>query len=327
MRAIQISEFSEKAELRQVDVPEPEPGPGEVLVDVKAAGVNYADLLMCRGRYGGKRPLPFIPGFEAAGVVTATGDGVKNWKAGQRVMGTVLRQTCACYAEKARMPAWLLQAVPGDLSFEEAGAFPEVFITAQLALHEFGRLKAGEDVLIHAAAGGVGTAAVQVAKAAGARVFGTASTDEKLRRVKELGADVLINYAQQDFLEEVKRKTDGKGVDLVLESVGGEVFEKSLRCLRTLGRVVSIGTSGGKEGTAQPMSLRHRAITISGFSFGSLSVSSPGIVMRAMDAAQKLLEGRQVRAVVGHAIPLSEARAAFELFVSRGNFGKTVLVP
>ncbi len=327
MRAIQISEFSEKAELRQVDVPEPEPGPGEVLVDVKAAGVNYADLLMCRGRYGGKRLPPFIPGFEAAGVVTATGDGVKDWQAGQRVMGTVLRQTCACYAEKACMPAWLLQPVPGHLSFEEAGAFPEAFITAQLALHEFGHLKAGEGVLIHAAAGGVGTAAVQVAKAAGARVFGTASTDEKLRRVKELGADVLINYAQQDFLEEVKKKTGGKGVDLVLDSVGGEVFEKSLRCLRTLGRVVSFGTSAGKEGTVQPMSLRHHAITISGFSFGSLSVSSPAIVMRAMDAVQKLLEGRKVRAVVGHAIPLSEAGAAFELFVNRENFGKTVLVP
>ena len=326
MRAIQISEFGEKAELRQVDAPEPAPGPGEVLVDVKAAGVNYADLLMCRGTYGGKRPLPFTPGFEAAGVVVGTGAGVTDWKAGDRVMGTVLRQTCACYAEKARMPAWLLLPVPAHMSFEEAGAFSEVFITAELALHEFGRLKAGESVLIHAAGGGVGTAAVQVAKAAGARVFGTASTDEKLRRVKELGADVLINYAQQDFLEEVKKKTDGKGVDLVLDSVGGEVFEKSLRSMRTLGRVVSFGTSAGKEGTVQPMSLRHHAITVSGFSFGSLSVSSPEIVKRAMGAVEKLLESRKVRAVVGHAMPLQEAAAAFDLFINRENFGKTVLV-
>jgi NADPH2:quinone reductase len=327
MRAIQITEFGEQAELRQVDVPQPKPEPGEVLVDVKAAGVNYADLLMCRGTYGGKRPLPFTPGFEAAGVVAAVGDGVTEWKPGDRVMGTVLRQTCACFAEKARMPAWLLLPVPEHMSFEQAGAFMEAFITAQLALHEFGRLQAGETVLIHAAAGGVGTAAVQAAKAAGARVFGTASSDEKLRRVKELGADVLINYAQQDFLEEVKKQTDGKGVDVVLDSVGGEVFEKSLRSMRTLGRVVSFGTSAGKEGTVQPMSLRHHAITLSGFSFGSLSVSSPEIVKRAMGAVGRLLEGRKVHAVVGSVMPLQEAAAAFRLFVNRGNFGKTVLVP
>ena len=327
MRAIQISEFSEKAELRLADVPEPNAGPGEVLVEVKAVGVNYADLLMCRGRYGGKRPLPFTPGFEAAGVVVQAGEGVKDWRAGQRVMGTVLRDTCSCYAEQARMPAWLLLPVPEHLSFEEAGAFPEVFVTAQLALHEFGHLKAGETVLVHAAAGGVGTAAVQVAKAAGARVFGTASSEEKLRKVKELGADVLINYVKQDFQEIVKKETEGKGVHLVLDSVGGEVFEKSLRCLGTLGRVVSFGTSSGTEGTIQPMNLRHHAITMSGFSFGSLSVSSPEIVKRAMSAAQKLLESRKVRPVVGHALPLADAAAAFQLFINRGNFGKTVLVP
>ncbi|MGH9784061.1 MAG: quinone oxidoreductase family protein, partial [Terriglobia bacterium] len=167
MKAIQIKELSENAEFNLVEIPEPSPRPGEVLVEVKAVGVNYADILMCRGGYRGKRPLPFVPGFEAAGVVLATGAGVENWRAGQRVMGTVLRETCACYAEKAVMPAWLLLPVPERLSFEEAAAFPEVFITAHLALHVFGRLAAGESVLIHAAAGGVGTAAVQVAKAAG----------------------------------------------------------------------------------------------------------------------------------------------------------------
>ena len=326
MKAIQIDEFSEGAEFRLVEIPEPKPGPGEVLVEVKATGVNYADVLMCRGGYRGKRPLPFVPGFEAAGVVLRAGEGVANWRAGQRVTGTVLRETCACYAEKAVMPAWLLLPVPDHLSFEEAAAFPEVFITAHLALHVFGRLAAGENVLIHAAAGGVGTAAVQVAKAAVARVFGTASSDEKLRRVQELGADVPINYAKQDFHEEVKKQTDGKGVDLVLDSVGGEVFEKSLHCLRTLGRVVSYGTSGGQEGALRPMDLRHHAITVSGFSFGSLSVSSPDIVRQAMGAAQKLLEERKVRPVVGHTLPLAEARAAHHLLTSRGNFGKVVLV-
>jgi NADPH2:quinone reductase len=241
-------------------------------------------------------------------------------------MGTVLRETCACYAEKAVMPAWLLLPVPAHLSFEEAAAFPEVFITAHLALHVFGRLAAGENVLVHAAAGGVGTAAVQAAKAAGARVFGTASTEDKLRRVQELGVDVPINYTKQDFQEVIKQETGGKGVNLVLDSVGGDVFEKSLRCLGTLGRVVSYGTSGGAEGTLRPMDLRHHAITVSGFSFGSLSVSSPDVVRQAMAAAQKLLEERKVRPVVGHVLPLAEARAAHNLMTSRGNFGKVVLV-
>jgi NADPH2:quinone reductase len=326
MKAIQISEFSENAEFRLVETAEPTPSAGEVLVDVKAAGVNYADILMCRGGYRGKRPLPFVPGFEAAGVVLGAGAGVENWRAGQRVMGTVLRETCACYAEKAVMPAWLLLPVPAHLSFEEAAAFPEVFITAHLALHVFGHLMAGESVLIHAAAGGVGTAAVQAAKAAGARVFGTASTEDKLRGVQELGVDVPINYTKLDFQDVVKKQTDGKGVDLVLDSVGGDVFEKSLRCLRTRGRVVSYGTSGGAEGVLRPMDLRHHAITVSGFSFGSLSVSSPEIVRQAMAAAQKLLEERKVRPVVGHTLPLAEARAAHNLLTSRGNFGKVVLV-
>ena len=327
MKAIQIRELGDDPDLRLVDIPEPRPGAGEVLVDVKAAGVNYADVLMCRGRYGGRRPLPFVPGFEAAGVVLQAGRGVENWRPGQRVMGTVLRETCGCYAEKAVMPAWLLLPVPQSLGFEEAAAFPEVFITAYLALHVFGRLTPGETVLIHAAAGGVGTAAVQIARAAGARVIATASSEEKLLRVSGLGAEVLINYATQDFLDEVKKQTDGRGVDLVLESVGGEVLEKSLRCLRPMGRLVTYGTSGGKEGALRTLDVQRSSITVAGFTFGGLSVSRPDVVRQVMAAVVELLAQRRVRPVVGHRLPLVEARAAQNLLASRGNFGKVVLVP
>ena len=327
MKAIQIRELGDDPDLRLVEIPEPRPGAGEVLVDVKAAGVNYADVLMCRGQYGGRRPLPFVPGFEAAGVVLQVGRGVENLRPGQRVMGTVLREVCGCYAEKAVMPAWLLLPVPQSLSFEEAAAFPEVFITAHLALHVFGRLAPGETVLIHAAAGGVGTAAVQIAKATGARIFATASSDEKLLRVRGLGAEVIINYTKQDFLDEVKKQTDGKGVDLVLESVGGEVFEKSLQCLRPMGRLVAYGTSGGKEGVLKPIDVRRSSLTVGGFSFGALSVSRPDVVRQAMAAVEELLEQRRVRPIVGHRLPLVEARAAHNLLSSRGNFGKVVLVP
>lgn len=327
MKAIQIREFGDDADLHWGEIPEPQPKEGEVLVAVKAAGVNYADLLMLRGGYAGRRPLPYTPGFEAAGVVIRAGKSISEWSPGQRVMGTVLRETCGCYAEKAVMPAWLLLPMPDRFTFEEGAAFPEVFITAYLALHVQGRVAAGESVLIHAAAGGVGTAAVQMAHAAGARVFATASSEEKLRRVQDLGADVLINYATQDFPEEVRRKTDGKGVDLVLESVGGEVFEKSLRCLRPLGRLVVYGVSSGQEARLRPLDLLQRGISVGGFSFGGLSITRPDIVRQVMQGVMRLLAEGKVRPVVGHTFPLPEARAAHHLISSRGNFGKVVLIP
>jgi len=142
-----------------------------------------------------------------------------------------------------------------------------------------------------------------------------------------LGAEVLINYATQDFLDEVKKQTDGRGVDLVLESVGGEVFEKSLRCLRPMGRLVTYGTSGGKEGALRPLDLQRSSITVAGFSFGALSISRPDVVRQVMAAVEELLAQQRVRPVVGHRLPLVEARAAQNLLASRGNFGKVVLVP
>ena len=327
MKAIQIREFGEPLVMRLVEVAEPRAGQGEVLVEVKAAGVNYADLLMRRGSYSVRREGSWIPGFEAAGVVLETGAEASQWKPGQRVMGTVLRETCGCYAERAVMPAWLLMPVPDAQSFEEAAAFPEVFITAHLALHVFGRLADGESVLIHAAGGGVGTASVQLAHALGARVFATAGSDEKLRKVKSLGADVLINYRSQDFAEELKKATNGKGVDVILESVGGEVFDKSVRCLSPLGRLVVFGSSSGKASSVAARDLMGGMISVAGFSFGALSVVRTDLIGECMQAAVKLLAQGKVHSVVGHVFPLQEAAAAHELIANRDNFGKVVLVP
>ena len=326
MKAIQIHEFGEAEVLRYEELPEPWPKEGEVLVEVRAAGVNYADILTRRGKYS-QKPLPFVPGFEAAGVILETGRGVQDWKPGQRVMGTVLRDTSGCYAQKAVMPGWLLLPVPEQFSFEQAASFSEVFVTAHLALHVNGRLAKGESVLIHAAGGGVGTAAVQMARAMGARVFATASSEEKLRKVKQMGADVLINYSSLDFLEEVKKHTDGKGVDVVLESVGGEVFDKSLKCLRPLGRLVAYGTSSAKSAAARVPDLMAGAISVAGFSYGFLSVARPDVIQQAMRAVMELLSQGKIRPVLGHTFPLEQARAAHELISSRASFGKVVLVP
>lgn len=327
MKAIQIREFGDDAELRLTEVSEPRPREGEVVVEVKAAGVNYADILMRRGGYAGRRPLPYIPGFEAAGIVRETGKGVSQWRPGDRVMGTVLREICGCYAEVAVMPAWLLLPMPKPFRFEDGAAFPEVFITAFLALRTLGRLSEGESVLIHAAGGGVGTAAVQLAHAMGARVLATASSDEKLARIQELGADVLINYVAHDFLEPVKKDTGGKGVDLVLESVGGEVFEKSLQCLAPLGRLIVYGASSGQGGLVPSSYFTQQNATVSGFGFGSLSVVRPDVIRQAMQAVMEFLSKDKIRPVVGHQFPLAQARVAHELLTSRASFGKIVLVP
>ena len=326
MKAIQIHQFGEAEVLRYEEVPEPRPNEGEVLVEVKAAGVNYADILTRRGKYS-QKPLPFVPGFEAAGVILESGNGVADWKPGQRVMGTVLRNTSGCYAQKAVMPGWLLLPVPERFSFEQAAAFSEVFVTAYLALHVNGRLAKGESVLIHAAGGGVGTAAVQMARAMGARVFATASTEEKLAKVKQMGADVLINYSNLDFLEEVKKHTDGKGVDVVLESVGGEVFDKSLKCLRPLGRLVVYGSSSAQVAAARVPDLMQAAVSVAGFSYGFLTVARPDVIQQAMQAVMEFLAQGTIRPVVGHSFPLEQARAAHELISSRASFGKVVLVP
>lgn len=327
MKAIQIRESGDASVLQIAEVSEPRAGQGEVLVDVKAAGVNFADILMRRGSYSVRREGPWIPGFEAAGVLVETGAGVSDWKPGQRVMGTVLRETCGCYAERAVMPAWLLMPVPEALSFEEAAAFPEVFITAYLALHVFGRLAEGESVLIHAAGGGVGTAAVQLARAMGTRVFATAGSDEKLRKVKSLGADVLINYRAHDFLEELKKTTSGRGVDVILESIGGEIFEKSLQCLGPLGRLVVYGASSSKASSVKVRELMGGMISVAGFSFGALSVVRPGLIRESMQAVMQFLSQKKVHPVVGHVFPLKEAAAAHELIANRANFGKVILVP
>ena len=325
MKAIQLPAFADHAELSLIDAPAPVPGDDDVLIAVKASGVNFADIMMSRGKYGDRLKPPYTPGFEAAGVVLSCGKNVTTWKVGDRVMGTVPRHICGTYAEQAAIPAWLLMPVPEGFSFVDAAAFSEVFITANLALRTFGKLAAGESVLVHAAGGGVGTAAVQTAKALGARVFATAGSDEKLARVKQLGADELINYTTGDFAVEIKQRTSDKGVDLILESIGGETFEKNLTCLRPLGRMVVFGNSSGKVAICKSTEFANRMISVTGFSFGALTNSRRDIIEQAMQSVAELLAKGAIRPIVGKTFPLAEARAAQDYILTRQNYGKVVL--
>ncbi|MBW3622689.1 MAG: NADPH:quinone oxidoreductase family protein [Armatimonadetes bacterium] len=326
MKAVRCEARGGPDTLRLRDVPDPEPGAGQALVRVQAAGVNYADIAMRLGLYPGSPEPPFVPGFEVCGTVESVGEGVEEFRPGDRVIGLLRSPQHGGYAEKAIVNAGTTFPLPDSLSFEEGAAFGIVFLTAYGCLKLQGHLQPGETVLIHAAGGGVGTAAVQLARAWGASVIATAGTDEKLERVRELGADVLINYRTNDFAERVTEATEGRGVDLVLESIGGEVFEKSYRLLAPLGRIITVGINSRTPNEVKTSSLLFNTRGALGFHMSALG-SKPGLYQACFDELKELLEAGTIRPIIGHRFPLGEAGEAHRLMESRESFGKIVLLP
>ena len=323
MKAVEVQAFGGPEVLRIIDTPTPVPGPDDVLIETESAGLNYADVMMRRGMYvGGPKP-PFIPGFEAAGHVAAVGEKVHHIAVGQRV---VAMTGIGGYAQFACVPASRVMPLLDSISFDEGAAFPAQFYTAYFCLHHCGKIAAGQTVLIHAAAGGVGTAAVQLAKIAGAEVFATASSEEKLALVKRLGADHVINYRNQDFAEVVKEKTRGRGVDVVLESVGGEVYEKSQQSLATMGRLVLLGIASGQAGRTDPLDLLFRNKSIIGFHLGRYTADA-----EAMKSANEYLlshwQAGQLKPIVGRTFPLNQAAGAQNWISDRRSLGKVILHP
>jgi len=327
VKAIVVRQYGGPEVLRYEEVSDPEPTPGEVLLKVRVAGFNYADVMMRVGLYKGGPKPPYIPGFEVCGTVTRLGQGVSGLQAGARVLAFPdPSATGGGYAQLVAISAQRLFPAPPSLSDQEAGAFPIVFLTAYLALRTAGRAAPGESVLIHSAGGGVGTAAVQIARQLGLRIFATASSDEKLERVKALGADVIINYQDHDFAEEVRRETSGRGVDLILEMVGGKVFDKSLQCLTPLGRLVAVGIASGRVPKADIAQLLYGNLSVIGFHLGKL-LTRPDLVGDALAQLNRWIEEQKIRPVVGPAFPLREAAAAHAMVSDRKNYGKVVLLP
>ena len=323
MKAIVVREFGGTERLELVDVPEPVAGPGQVVVEVAAAGVNYADVMMRRGLYVGGPPPPFVPGLEVAGRVASLGEGVDKVAIGQEVIALV---PAGGYAERVVAPAAAVMPRPAGMSAVAGAAFPVNFYTADFALHFAGNLQPGQTVLVHAAAGGVGTAAVQLAKQAGARVIATASSAAKLERVRALGADVVVDYTTEDFVDVAKRETGGKGVELVLESVGGDVFEQSVKALRSLGRLVVYGVASADVRRPDPRELLFRNLWIIGLHIGVL-MQTPAIAGPASTRLFGLLASGRIAPQVGHVLALEEAARAHELLEDRANYGKIVLEP
>lgn len=322
METIEVTEFGESGVLEATERDAPEPDSGEVRIDVEAIGVNFADIMQRRGHYvGGPKP-PYVPGMEAAGVIDAVGEGV-NREVGERVVA----MTQQAYSESVTVDAAGLFDVPESMAFEEAAGFPVQFLTAHNTLFEWGGLEEHERVLIHAAAGGVGTAATQLASAAGAEVFGTASTTEKLDLAESLGVDHPINYTETDFAEAVNEATDGEGADLVLDGIGGDTTAESLECLTHFGRMVSYGAASGRPGQPDTSTLLFNNYTVYGYHLGQSIQRDPERVLSAVPHLTELLTGGDLEVIVGETFALEDAADAHEYIENRQSVGKVVLEP
>jgi NADPH2:quinone reductase len=321
MKAMRAHQFGGPEQLRLEDAPEPQPQANQVQIRVRAAGINPADLVRLSGRLG-NLPLPYIPGTDVCGEVEAVGSGVTHVKKGDRVFG---RAITGGYAEKTCMSASETFLLPANLSFEEGSAIPIPFYTAYRALHHKAALKAGETVLVSAGGGGVGVAAIQLAKLAGARVITTVGSADKAARTKALGADVTINYHEQDFAAEVQKLTDGKGVNVIIENVASDNLAKDLAIVAKDGRIIVIGTgtAKGPDGHFAVMHALMKDVNILGMSL----VNAGPFIAEMENALIGMFSAGKLKAVVSKTYPLSEAQVALADLVAGRVFGKLALMP
>lgn len=320
MKAIVVEANGGPENLRYKDVPEPQPGPGQVKIRTVFTSLNYADVQARRGGYDAGSKPPFIPGLDAVGVVEELGDGVTGLAIGQRVAAF---PSGGSYAEAVVAPLSLTYPVPDTLSDEQVSGLT-VLVTAYNILTWAGRLQKGETVLVHAAAGGVGSTAVQLAKAMGATVIGTASSPEKLEFIRQLGADHALLYT--NFAPKVLEITES-GADVILDSIAGETFNQGLACLAPFGRLVVFGHASGEAGTLDTRPLHRQTKAVIGYSSGHYRRSRPELLRPTVEAVFKHLEKGDVRLHIGAKFHLSEAAKAHALMEGRQSTGKILLYP
>lgn len=324
MKAIRFEEYGSPEVLQFVDIDIPIVGDQEVLVEIKAIGVNYADTARREGKYVVPTALPFIPGAEVAGVITEVGRDVKRFKRGMRVVSLI---ESAGYAEYVNIHEMALAPIPDGVEFVDAVALPLQGQTAYHILKTMGRLQKGETVLVHAAAGGVGAIAVQLAKIFGAgKIIATASNDEKLAHAKEMGADHLVNYTEEGWQLKVRELTDGKGVDVALEMVGGEIFRNTLKCLAPFGRVVVFGAASGEQSALYGGELMRRNQSVIGFFLPQI-MKNYDMYQASFKELLGFIESGDLKLTIGGTYSLDEAADVHRLLQGRQTMGKLVLVP
>lgn len=322
MKALLCKQFGPPESLVLEDVPSPRPGPGEVVLSVKAASVNFPDVLIIQNKYQFKPPLPFSPGSELAGVVKEVGEGVTNAKPGDRVIAFT---TYGAFAEEAKTEATRLLPMPKGMDFPSAASFILTYGTTDHALRDRGRLKAGETLLVLGAAGGVGIAAIEVGKALGARVIACASSDEKLAVCREHGADDTINYTAGDLREGIKGLTGGKGVDVIYDAVGGPYTEPAFRSIAWRGRLLVIGFAAG-DIPKLPLNLPLlKGADVVGVFWGDFTRREPKAFLESARQLMRWFEDGKLRPHVSATFPLEKAAEAMNLLASRKAKGKVVV--
>ncbi|MFF9898780.1 NAD(P)H-quinone oxidoreductase [Streptomyces longispororuber] len=323
MHAITISEPGGPEALQWAEVPDPVPGEGEVLVDVAASAVNRADLLQRQGFYDPPPGASPYPGLECSGRIAVLGPGVTGWAVGDEVCALLAG---GGYAEKVAVPAGQLLPVPKGVDLVTAAALPEVTATVWSNVFMVAHLRPGETFLVHGGASGIGTMAIQLAKALGARVAVTAGGPEKLEFCRELGADVLIDYREQDFVEEVRQATGGAGADVILDIMGAKYLDRNVEALAVSGRLAIIGMQGGAKGELNIGALLRKRGAVMATSLRARPVAEKTAIIAAVrEHVWPLVEAGAVRAVVDQVVPLREAGVAHRVLEEGGHRGKVVL--
>jgi NADPH:quinone reductase len=324
VRAALVHQFGPPQNVAVGERPAPTPGAGEVVVEVQAAGVNYADLLMVAGRYQVKPPLPCVPGLEFCGVISAVGLGIDEWRAGDRVMGAPING--GCFAEQVVVPANQIFSAPQSLATELAAQFIVAYGTAGFAF-ERGQLRPRETVLVGGAGGGVGIAAVGIARRLGARVIAAAGSQEKLRAAVAHGAHATIDYSSEDLRETVRTLTDGRGADVVLDTVGGQFFEAALRSTARRGRILVVGFASGAIPRIPAEYLLLKNLSVIGIGFGGILLAEPDAVRRVIDELLALHAAEPFTPEVAGRFALEEVPAALQRLADRAVIGKQLILP
>jgi putative PIG3 family NAD(P)H quinone oxidoreductase len=325
MHAVVITEPGEPDVMRWLEVPDPEPGPGEVLIDVAASGVNRADLFQRQGAYPPPPGAPPYPGLECSGRIAAAGEGVTGWQVGDEVCALL---SGGGYAEKVAVPAGQVLPVPEHVEVSTAAAFPEATCTVYLNLVQVAGLAKGETLLVHGGSSGIGTTAIQLAKALGARVACTAGSAEKLARCRELGADITINYREEDFVAALREATAGAGADVILDIMGASYLARNLEALARHGRLVIIGRQGGSRAEIDLGLLHAKQASVHGT---TLRARPPGekaaLVSAVRENVWPLIGAGQLTAIIDRQLPMSQAAQAHRVMAESGHVGKILLLP
>lgn len=326
MKAWQVRQLGEPLVAMTLnEIPDPEPGPTQVVVRVLATPANFPDVLMCRGRYQVRPELPFTPGVEVCGEIVALGAEVSGLGVGDRVIGSPVLPHGG-FAERAVLEGAGAFPAPSSLDDAEAASLFIGYQTGWFGLHRRAHLQAGETLLVHAAAGGVGSAAIQLGKAAGARVIGVVGGEAKAAVARELGADVVVDRYQQDFIEVVKAETDGRGADVVYDPVGGETYARSTKCIAFEGRILVIGFAGGE---IQSAALNHALVknySIVGLHWGLYNTQDPAAIRACHDDLVRLADDGRIRPLVSERLALSEVADGVQRLGEGTTVGRVVHV-